>query len=344
MLKELLNAQLAYRLRWKRRRLLFRCLRKRRQLLPLSDKAKDLRRGGVRAFLCARNEADRLPHWLDHHRRLGVEHFFCVVHDSEDTTAALLTAQSDCSVWTTDASYKAARFGVDWIGWLLYRYGHGAWCLTLDADELFVYPGWTTCTLPQLTAWLDATHRPALAAPLLDLYPKGALGDQRYVAGQDPLKILTHYDAWNTTHILQPKHQNQWIQGGPRARIFFAKRPERAPTLNKIPLVKWRRSYVYVTSTHILLPRFLNAAFDARKGLPVIGCLLHTKFLDSIITRSADPKHRAEHFENSSLYGDYYAAIVNNPTLWYPDARPYRGEAGLIEDGIFWETEWGGLS
>ena len=42
--------------------------------------------------------------------------------------------------------------------------------------------------------------------------------------------------------------RNLAIQGGPRAR-FFAKDPRRAPTLNKVPLVRWQRGYVYVNST-----------------------------------------------------------------------------------------------
>jgi hypothetical protein len=35
---------------------------------------------------------------------------------------------------------------------------------------------------------------------------------------------------------------NLWIQGGPRARRFFADDPERAPALNKIPLVAGRKA------------------------------------------------------------------------------------------------------
>ena len=34
-----------------------------------------------------------------------------------------LLAQPDVSLWSTDASYKAARFGMDWINHLLRRHG-----------------------------------------------------------------------------------------------------------------------------------------------------------------------------------------------------------------------------
>ena len=332
---------LAYRLRWKRRRLLFRSWRKRRALRLAVDRTRDIQSGGILAFGCFRNEEGRLPFFLDHYRRLGVTHFLCVVNDSTDNTRAILEAAPDCSVWETDASYKASRFGMDWIGYLQMQYGHGHWCLTVDADELLVYPGSDHRDLRALTSWLDQTRQRAFAAPLLDLYPEGALGDVHYAPGQAPWEVLTHYDAWNTTHIWQPKQRNQWIQGGPRARIFFAAEPKRAPTLNKIPLVKWDRRYSYVTSTHILLPRHLNQAFDATPGLPVIGALLHTKFLDSIVEKSAEERVRGEHFQNSTLYDAYYEALTKNPTLWHSGAKLYRGLDGLAEDGVFWGLDWG---
>ena len=82
----------------------------------------------------------RLPHFLDYYRRLGVDHFLFVDNGSDDGTAEYLAAQPDVSLWATNHSYRLARFGVDWLGWLQWRYGHGHWCLTVDADELLVYP------------------------------------------------------------------------------------------------------------------------------------------------------------------------------------------------------------
>ena len=57
--------------------------------------------------------------------------------------------------------------------------------------------------------------------------------------------------------------RNLWLQGGTRDRVFFADRPECAPTLNKLPLVSWRRRYVYVNSTHSMLPPRLNRPMTA---------------------------------------------------------------------------------
>ncbi len=208
----------------------------------------------------------RLPQFLAHYRRLGVAQFLVIDNDSTDGSADLLRRQPDVSLWTTKASYRRSRFGVDWTNWLLLRHGHGHWCLTVDADELLVYPHWETRPLPALTAWLDSTGARSFAAMMLDMYPEGPLSAQDYRAGDDPLDILRWFDAGNYSLTVQPRLRNLWVQGGPRARAFFASDPRRAPTLNKLPLVKWHWRYAYHNSTHTILPPPLNAVFDETGG------------------------------------------------------------------------------
>ncbi len=304
------------------------------------DRTSQIRSSTILAFSCVRNESLRLPFFLDYHRSLGVGHFLFVVNDSDDDTLELLLQQPDCSVWATGFSYRLSRFGMDWLGYLQTKYGMGHWCLTLDADEIFVYPDSEARNLSELTAWLERNGHRAFGAQLVDFYPQGYVGKTRYSPGQDPREVLTHYDAWNTTHIWQPKHRNQWIQGGPRARAFFSEEPERAPTLNKIPLVHWKRGYSYVTSTHILLPVHLNRVFDATDGLPMIGALVHTKFLPCIVRRASEERTRKQHFENSELYERYYLSFAKDVELYHAKAKRYRGLNGFAEDGIFWRTVW----
>ncbi|MCP8690611.1 glycosyltransferase family 2 protein, partial [Marinobacterium sedimentorum] len=68
-----------------------------------------------------------------------------------DGTAKVLQGQQDVSVWRTTDSYKLSRFGMDWLGYLQMRYGAGHWCLTVDTDELLVYPHMDTASLAQFT-------------------------------------------------------------------------------------------------------------------------------------------------------------------------------------------------
>ncbi|QGY00085.1 glycosyltransferase family 2 protein [Roseovarius faecimaris] len=307
---------LAYRLRWKRRRLLFRSFRKRRQLRPVIDRTAQIGPDDILVFSTMRNEMVRLPHFLAHHRALGVDHFLIVENDSDDGTRDYLARQPDVSLWTTPASYKLSRFGVDWLTWLQHRHAHGHWCLTVDADEILIYPHHDTRPLRALTEWLDRHDRRSFGALMLDMYPKGPLNAQVYEAGDDPFDILAWFDGGNYMIQKKPDLENLWIQGGVRARVFFADRPRRAPTMSKTPLVKWHRGYAYVSSSHSILPRKLNHVYDEAGGERTSGILLHTKFLHTIVERSAEEKHRAEHFANSDLYDTYYDSLTRNPDLW----------------------------
>lgn len=331
---------MAYRLRWKRRRLLYRALRKRGELRPRIDRTAAIRKGDILAFATIRNEAIRLPWFLDHHRRLGVSQFLVVDNGSDDGSTDLLAEQPDVSLWTTDHSYKASRFGMDWLTWLLMRHGHGHWCLTVDADELLIYPYCDSRDLRALTHWLDAQGRPMLGAMMLDLYPRGPVGDQAYHAGDDPLATLQWFDPAGYGIRIQQPMGNLWIQGGPRARAFFAADPRRAPTLNKVPLVKWHWRHAYVNSTHSLLPPRLNRIYADDGGEAPSGLLLHTKFLNTIVDRARIEQQRGEHFSNSALYDRYYDALTENPDLWTPLSRRVTTWRGFESMGLMSRGGW----
>ena len=72
-----IEALFAYRMRWKRRRLLVRSLRRRAEITRFSGG--DIPQSGVLVFSTMRNEVARVEHWLSHYRALGVTHFlrFC---------------------------------------------------------------------------------------------------------------------------------------------------------------------------------------------------------------------------------------------------------------------------
>jgi Glycosyl transferase family 2 len=330
----------AYRLRTRRRLLLARAFRRRRQLVMVSDRTGRIAAGDILCFMTLRNEADRLPFVLDHHRRLGVRHFLIVDNASSDGSAGLLTAQPDVSLWQTGASYKASRFGMDWLTWLMSRHGHGHWCLTLDADEVLIYPHWQTRPLPALTGWLERQGQDALGALMIDLYPKGPVSQGGTAAADDPLRHLGWFDAGNHQVKVQPRMQNLWIQGGVRARAFFASDPRRAPTLNKIPLVRWNRRFAYVNSTHALLPPRLNRVYATDGGMLTSGVLLHTKFLPGIVERARDEKARAEHFADGAQYASYYDRLTADPVLHSPVSTRYTGWRQLEALGLMSRGGW----
>ena len=315
-------------------------MRKRRELEPVADRTGKIRRKDILLFATFRNENVRLPWFLDYYRGLGIDHFLMVDNQSDDGGREFLVDQPDVSLWTTGASYGRARFGMDWMNALLRRHGHDHWCLTVDPDELLVYPFCDTRPLRALTDWLDAASIRSFPAMLLDVYPKGRLDETPYLRGTDPLAIASWFDAGNYTISRNQRLGNLWIQGGPRARVFFADQPSRSPALNKIPLVRWHRSHVYVSSTHTLLPRGLNHVFDERGGEKASGVLLHTKFLDTFHPKAEEELERGEHYDASGEYRAYAARLDDNPDLWCRWSEKYINWRQLEILGLMSKGNW----
>lgn len=310
------------------------------QLSSVVDRTNKIEPNDVILFSTMRDENQRLPFFLDYYRELGVDHFIIVDNDSQDAGPEYLIEQPDVSLWQTRGSYKSARFGADWLNYLQSKYGTDHWILTVDPDEYFIFPFCDTRSIHALTDWLDSSNIRSFGAMLLDMYPKGRLGDNTYYRGQDPLEIANWFDPGNYTISKNPLFWNLWIQGGPRARTFFSKEPERAPALNKIPLVKWRKNYTYVSSTHSLLPRGLNLVYDEVGGEKASGVLLHTKFLDMFAAKANEELIRNQHYADSQEYKAYAAGNDQNPDLWCKWSEKYINWRQLEILGILSKGNW----
>ncbi len=331
------NLSRHYRLRLLRKKWQIRTLARKKDLTCVKMGENHARPDGIFLFSTMRNEALRLPYFLDHYRKLGVEHFFIVDNGSTDGTAELLKAQPDVSLWHTRASYRRARFGVLWINTLLNRFGHRHWCLVVDVDELFVYPYHDTRPLRALTDWLSASQISSFAAMLIDMYPKSPTS---YKQGQNPLDTLTHFDAGNYTQRRNTRFTELWIQGGPRQRLFFRNQPAKAPALNKTPLVFWRKHYVYISSTHLLLPRSLNQTYEREGGEKICGALLHTKFLPDLYERAQEELQRGEHYANSAEYLAYSENENALTEMWGAGSTEYANWQQLERLGLISYGGW----
>lgn len=315
-------------------------MRKRRELSSIVDRTDTIKPADILVMSTLRNERIRLPFFLSYYRDLGANHFIFVDNDSDDGSREYLAAQPDVSVWTTRASYKRARFGVDWLNWLARKHAHNHWVLTVDPDEFFVYPFSDTRNLRALTDWLDASSIKSFGAMLLDMYPKGTLDAQPYAEGQNPFEIASWFDAGNYMISKNSRFGNLWIQGGPRARAFFPDKPARAPALNKIPLVKWHRAYTYVSSTHNLLPRGLNLVYDEWGGEKASGVLLHAKFISTFAHKAEEELERRQHYAASHEYRAYAEKLKDNPDLWCKWSEKYINWRQLEILGLMSKGNW----
>jgi hypothetical protein len=330
----------AYRLRLRRQRLLWRAFRRRRELSSVANRMATCPAQPILLFSTLRNERIRLPYFLDYYRKLGVDHFVLVDNGSDDGSREYLAAEPDVSLWSTGASYKRSRFGMDWLMHLLRRHGREKWCLTVDVDEFLVFPFCETRPLRALTDWLDSSGTRTFSAMLLDMYPKGAMHEQPYREGQNPFEIAQYFDSGNYSIRRNPGLRNLWIQGGPRARLYFTEDPKEAPAMNKIPLVKWDPSYAYVSSTHMMLPRGLNLVYEEAGGEKPSGCLLHAKFLDTFAAKAEEELRRGQHYAESQEYRAYREGITRERDLWCNWSEKYINWRQLETLGLMSKGNW----
>lgn len=323
-----------------RRRLQLRAIRKRRELSTSVNRTAMIGPNAVLAFLTIRNEKPRLPYFLEYYRNMGVDHFLVVDNGSDDGGHDLLAAEPDVSLWRTEASYRKSRFGNDWLNWLKFRHGHGHWTLTIDPDEFLVYPFCDTRPIQALCDWLDQSGLRSFGTMLIDMYPRGAIDADEYMPGQNPFELTPWFDPGNYMITKNPRYGNLWIQGGPRARVYFEDTPEQAPSLNKIPLVRWDRRYAHVSSTHMLLPRGLNHVYDEAGGEKMSGCLLHAKFLNSFVQKAEEEVRRRQHFARGREYDAYHLKGAGPNGLWCDWSERYIDWRQLELLGLMSKGNW----
>lgn len=304
---------LSYKLRLRRRRYLLRAIRKRRELQVVRNRTHSIQPKDILVFATVQDEAAQLPYFLDHYRRMGVQHFLIVDNNSQDETQSILINAPDVSCWHTSFSYRHARFGMDWMNFLLLRYGKNHWCLTVDADEFLTYPHEDSRSLRALTDWMDMSGIQSMPAMLLDLY-----ADHPFDHRDAPLNSELMFDVGNYRTSRNPEYHNLWIQGGPRDRLFFSDNPAHAPALNKIPLVKWHWRYAYASSTHTLLPRRLNVVYGKPKYVRPSGLLLHTKLAHNFWCKTLNAIERKEHFDGAKEYQAYARGLTRGTVFSAP--------------------------
>lgn len=288
--------------------------------------------------VCVRNERVRLPRFLGHYRHLGAAHFLFVDNASTDDTEAFLAAQPDCSVWRAEGSYKASNFGMDWCNHLLARHGVGKWCVTVDPDELLLYPHSERRGLRSLTRYMEAIGQGSLYAPLIDVYGASRLSETRLTADTDPFELCPFFDRFNLTQRWDEANGNFWVQGGVRMRRFFADNPMKAPALNKVPLIRWQPGLRYESSMHHTNRREVNCTVRGNR-LAVSGVLFHFKYVNLLTQKAAEEMKRGEHYDGSAEYKAYLDA--GDPVLFDPEISVrFGGTRQLQELGFMQAGGW----
>ena len=319
----------------------------------------------IRAFMTLRDEMLRLPQTLDHYRQLGVARFFAIDNGSTDGTREFLLTQLDCHVFLTRNSYSEARYGLEWQHALLDEHGTDHWCLIVDADEWFIYPGYEERLLPDLAAHLDRNGAQGMFAFLLDMYGVCTIGETIAASHRSLLDACRYFDrdyVWRRRFRIPglqgPRFPEYNITGGARWRMLFPvlhrhyyllwamwhisqylRIPlpaalKSAPTLPKIPFVRWLPGTRY-QHPHATTPIKLSS---------VTGVLLHFKLLDDLYSRVSVELSRKENRVDGSWARElerYLHKLRENPSLQfkYPGSVAYEGSEQLLDLDLLREDE-----
>jgi glycosyltransferase involved in cell wall biosynthesis len=297
----------------------------------------DIAPGAILCCLTVRNEAPRLPFFLDYYRRLGVDRFLVVDNGSTDDTTALLLAEDDVYLWHSAMAFHRANYGSAWFEVLLRAHAVGHWCVIVDADELLVYPRCETHSLKALCRQMSRLGRRALTALHIDMYSDRAVRDTPYRPGQDFREVCPFFDR-------SPYHERHENSGPYRHQVgYFGGARRRALgggdyCLSKVPLLKYDTDVVPGGGQH-----WTN--LPPSKVVPDAAGLLHFKFFSSFLPYVAGEVRRGQHYDGAVQYREYARALEADPKLALYDPQQsvrYEDSRQLVAMGIVRAPEEGG--
>ena len=299
-----LHPPLARRIRQRTRRQLS-MLASRARLRPLDRRPVPHAPGELRLFAMARNEALRLPWFLDWYTRQGVDRIFLVDNGSTDATVDIARAHPHVHVYRTRESFT--RYS-NWMEVMLARYGRGHWCVAADLDEIFWYPGVEDTGLATLCAWLDRQGHTAVQAILLDMYSDRPIRDNAYRPGQDPREVCAWFDPLFECAVKQWPNPDTFERfpfmrytGNLRRRLFGAD-----VNLSKVPLFRFGPGVFPARGMH---------AMDGVNVSSLRGVVLHYKYLQDFGARVVEEAARGQHEGGARDYRRYADRVTAEDAL-----------------------------
>lgn len=290
---------------------------KRMDALPLETTADE-----IRVFTAIRNEAWRLPWFLDYYRKLGVDRFFFVDNNSQDGSLAYLLSQPDVHVFWTDQSYAAAYSGMQWINQLTRQYGQDGWLIYVDVDEALVYADVENRNLRQLTSAMAAYDEEALPGYMRDMF---ANAPEPNLAEGGLFDFVERYPMFtpDITRYSIPSCPYIYVRGGARQSFGWGE------ILTKTPLVRGGRDIAFLMSSHKISPARLSR-FSA--------ALLHFKLAGDYRQQFNRDQETNERMPVCQQRHRHYARVLEGTgaqqPLNLPNALRYQGSQQLLELGL----------
>lgn len=201
-------------------------------------------------FTRARDEAERLPTFLQHYRRLGVDRFVVIDHESADDTSEILRSQNDVTVINATGGFRASGAGGRWVNHLVDVTAPNNWILFVDVDEHLVFAN--DEPLQQTIRSMETSGADFCPAITLDLFP-ATVEELPLIPKMDGQGRLTPRYFFDDTYERLGSLDAPYVDiiGGVRRRLTVM---DAHPYLIKTPLQHSGRGGRQLNNSHLCRP------------------------------------------------------------------------------------------
>ncbi|MBP1203663.1 hypothetical protein JOD97_001677 [Duganella sp. 1411] len=283
-----------------------------------------------------KNGDEYLPSFLRHYRKLGARHFFFIDNESTDDTLRTLRQQPDVTIYTTSLKHK--KYESEVRRTIIEKHCVSRWCLCVDIDELFEYPGSERNTMAAFLDYLNTHRYTAVVAYMLDMFATEQNATSPYLediyTSFDLSDIqwggyFSGFEAFNDHNVLPVKTIGNYYGG---VRQKHIKTGESKFLLTKHPLIFLDHHIEPVT-----MPHFCN-----KSRIADVTCLLKHYKLTTSLKKNIDEGISNDTF--SFIIKDQISAYLsmieeNNFCNLSNKYERYAGVNALVDAGFLYTSE-----
>jgi glycosyltransferase involved in cell wall biosynthesis len=262
----------------------------------------------IRLFMNVRNASMQLPYFFKYYSKMGVDRFFVVVNDSTDGTKDFLLSQENTHIFETKESYRNAVSGTTWRNNLLNKYGKGHWCISIDADEIFIFPHYEEINIRDLCNFLDEENSDAIRCIWLQMYSDKPIKSTGYEKGEDPLLDCFYFD------------KNSLDANAPHPQML-----RRTRNINKVGVFKYKPGILLSVGNHYIHGGNMS---------DITGAVLHFPYFSRFITKAHEEAGRGEYRGGADGYYGHIRKVINanqDINLHHPGSIKFKDSKQLVD-------------
>jgi len=288
----------------------------------------------VSVVCLVKNGMEYLESFINYYSDLGVKHFVFIDNCSTDGTMEYLMNRDRVTLYRTELPHK--HYESEIRRTVIENFFNDSWCLCVDIDEFFDYPGSDKISLSQFLEFLNKKAYTAVVAYMLDMFPIKRESDNAYQCGSftdnycyydiSAVKKGAYFDHnpnFCNYNILADK-SFKFCYGGVRRRYF-------GKDASKYILIKHPLMFIDGKIEPVTDPHFCNKAYVAD-----VSCILkHYKFTDSFVNKLDNAKNDYGFFGKLE-HEEYYRILIDRGKIdfYSSTARKLENINDLIGSGF----------